>query len=339
MQIKSKYLLIAIFILVAGIIAVTVSYIGAQIESKGVKPTEVKTGKLNLELSDDSLNVDSLKPIYDKNYLTGSYKKEFTLTNKSDSLNACTYIYLNISEISDSLKSRYLKYAIVDSNGNEIKGDFEDAEVKKELPLTNNFYIESGKDINYTLYIWISYAEGIDQIDMLGTKLVAKVVAKSSDVKDKNTCISTLDEYLSKVETADDNYIRISNNCFRVRESFTESIAFKYIGKYEDEVCNDSVVDEEIYNGDEYATSEAKTTLESWYETNLFDSSIILDIPCNINGVEYSVNNGKLKYPICPIQFDESDEVDGLVPIINIKKNAKVLRGVGTMYDPYILEK
>ena len=48
-------------------------------------------------------------------------------------------------------------------------------------------------------------------MDMLGTKLVAKVVAKSSDIKDKNMCISTIDEYLSKVETSDDNYIRIDN--------------------------------------------------------------------------------------------------------------------------------
>ena len=337
MQIKSKYLLIAVLILVAGVLAITVSYIGAQVESKNVKTTEVKTGKLNLELSDDSLNVNSLKPIYDKNYLDSAYKKEFTLTNKSDSLNACSYIYLDISDISDSLKSKYFKYAIVDSEGNEIKGDFEEA--RKEFPITSNTYIESGKSINYTLYIWISYLDDVDQMDMLGTKLVAKVVAKSSDIKDKNMCISTIDEYLSKVETSDDNYIRIDNSCFRVRETFTESIALKYFGKYENEVCYAEVINEEVYNGEEYSGSEVKVTLENWYKDNLTDSSIILDVPCNINGGEYSVGNGKLKYPICPIQYDETDEVEGLVPVINIKKTAKVISGVGTNYSPYILEK
>ena len=339
MQIKSKYLLIAVFILVAGILAVTVSYIGAQVESKGVKPTAVTTGKLNLELSDDSLNVESLSPIYDKNYLSGAYKKEFTLTNNSDSLNSCTYIFLDISEISDTLKSKYFKYALIDSNGNEIRGDFEDAQVKKEFQLSSNTYIESGSKNSYTLYIWISFADDVNQIDMLGTKLVAKVVAKSSDVKDKNTCISTIDEYISKAETSDDTYIKIHNNCFRVRKTFTESLTLKYIGEYNGEVCEDDVIDEEVYNGEEYTSSDAKRALEYWYKENLDGNTIILDVPCNINDVEYSVSNGKLQYPICPLQFDETDEVSGLVPIINIKKNAKVISGVGTQYSPYILEK
>ena len=153
MQIKSKYLLIAIFILVAGILAVTVSYIGAQIESKGVKPTEVKTGKLNLELSDDSLNVDSLKPIYDKNYLTGSYKKEFTLTNNSDSLNSCT-----TQPQSTIMERNDIKLELIDSPGNSDSNNNDEENLKVLVD-----YLRNKKELNQ---IFLVYHLKIDYLEI-----------------------------------------------------------------------------------------------------------------------------------------------------------------------------
>ena len=104
---KEKYLVLwaSLMIIFIGTLGVSLSYLGTKVNKSEVYPTNVKTGSLNLRIVDSKLEDVNLVPIYDKDYFKSAYKKNFMIVSKEDSLNSCANIYLEISNISDSLKS------------------------------------------------------------------------------------------------------------------------------------------------------------------------------------------------------------------------------------------
>ena len=81
MEIRKKYLVVIVVFLISAVFAVSFSYFGVKVIKEDVKPTNVSTGSLNVEISDEVVNVTSLAPIYDENYLNKAYKKDFTINN------------------------------------------------------------------------------------------------------------------------------------------------------------------------------------------------------------------------------------------------------------------
>ena len=61
---KGKYLLIAVLILVAGVLAVTVSYIGTKVESKDVTPTGYTENTVLLSVP-NNIKLDTLVLLFD----------------------------------------------------------------------------------------------------------------------------------------------------------------------------------------------------------------------------------------------------------------------------------
>ncbi|MBQ4262978.1 MAG: hypothetical protein IJB83_01880 [Bacilli bacterium] len=182
MKINKKIVLPIILVLIAGVFVITLAYFGAEVIENGNNPTDVTTGNLDVSLSDSAVSVSSLKPIYAQYIDSMAFKKEFTITNAEDSLDSSNDIYLNISSISNELKNQYFKYKVV-VDKSEKSGDFSSAVNGERLLIYNDLAIKSNTSKTITLYIWIEYAEGIDQLDMLGTELSANLVIESTDKK------------------------------------------------------------------------------------------------------------------------------------------------------------
>ncbi len=187
---KEKYLILysLLVILFIGTFSVSLSYFGTKVNRENVSPTSFKTGKVDVKIIDNKLEDVVLPPIYDRDYSKSAYKKDFTIVSSEESLNSCASIYLDISEISDSLKSEYLKYKLV-SKDNIVEGNFKNANDIDNMVIAENIFLEKNTSNKYNLYIWISYDENVDQMDMLNTKLVARVGVKSYDSEDISLCV------------------------------------------------------------------------------------------------------------------------------------------------------
>ena len=115
-----------------------------------------------------------------------AYHKDFEVISDS-TLNSCSKLALHINEISPSLKSEYFKYRLI-GEGIDIKGSFENANEGQDLLLLDKLYLESGTTKFFNLYIWVSYQEDVDQMDMLGTKIDAHLVISGLDSKTESQC-------------------------------------------------------------------------------------------------------------------------------------------------------
>lgn len=183
----NKHLVIIIAVLILVTIGVSYSYFAADIISEGVTNSKLNTGKLKLVIDDEGISASDIAPIYDEDYEMLALKKNFSINSSSSDLNSCASIYLNIDNISSNLKSEYFKYKIV-SNDVEKEGNFKEVQSNKRMLLVDKIFIENDKSIDYDLYIWISYKDGVDQSNMLGTTMKAKLVVEGVDIKTKEEC-------------------------------------------------------------------------------------------------------------------------------------------------------
>lgn len=160
----------------------TFAYFVMEITGTGTNPSKVTTGSLDISLTDSSVNISDLSPIHDLDYKQYAYKKEFELVNKG-TLNGCSEIYLNITNMSEPLKSNYFKYALVTDTEN-YTGNYTEIDNNK-IKLATNTMVESGKAKKYTLYSWISFDENnVNQNDLLGTSLTASLSVESKDCRE-----------------------------------------------------------------------------------------------------------------------------------------------------------
>ena len=203
MKIDKKYIVIAVCILIGGVLTATLAFIGPDIITNGtINPNNVVTGNLKLKITDTSVNINNMAPIRSSNYETEAFKKEFTISNAESTLNGCMKLYLNFNSISSQLKSEYLVYKVVSSTGNVSEGSFKDIADNKLLIYDSDF-IETGKSISYTLYIWLRYVEDptINLASLLGTSVNAYVSVNGTDTKESTSCKFDSSKKISYVVT------------------------------------------------------------------------------------------------------------------------------------------
>ena len=203
MKIDKKYIVIAVCILIGGVLTATLAFIGPDIITNGtINPNNVVTGNLKLKITDTSVNINNMAPIRSSNYETEAFKKEFTISNAESTLNGCMKLYLNFNSISDTLKSEYLVYKVVSSTGNISEGSFKDIADNKLLIYDSDF-IETNKNITYTLYIWLRYVEDptINLASLLGTSVNAYVSVNGTDTKESTSCTFDSSKKISYVVT------------------------------------------------------------------------------------------------------------------------------------------
>ena len=203
MKIDKKYIVIAVCILIGSVLTATLAFIGPDIITNGtINKNNVVTGNLKLKITDTSVNINNMAPIRSSNYETEAFKKEFTISNAKSTLNGCMKLYLNFNSISEQLKSEYLVYKVVSSTGNISEGSFKDIADNKLLIYDSDF-IETGKSISYTLYIWLRYVEDptINLASLLGTSVKAYVSVNGTDTKESTSCTFDSSKKISYVVT------------------------------------------------------------------------------------------------------------------------------------------
>ena len=179
-----KYLIISIGVLLVITLSVSFAYFVPNFINN-TKDTKVSTGNLNLVIDDESINEVGISPIYDVDYELMGIHKSFSVISNS-SLNSCVNLYINVSEISDSLKSKYFKYKLI-YDDRTVEGDFENANNNEKMLIVNNVFLESLNEKTFDLYIWVSYDENVDQTNMLNGQIKSNIYVEGYDSKN-NTC-------------------------------------------------------------------------------------------------------------------------------------------------------
>ena len=203
MKIEKKYIVIGVCMIIGAILTVTLAFVGPNIITSGtINNTKVVTGNLKLNITDTSITLNNMAPIRSSVYETEAFKKEFTISSSNSTLNGCLKLYLNFNSISEQLKSEYLVYKVVSSTGNVSEGSFKDIADNKLLIYDSDF-IETGKSITYTLYIWLRYVEDptINLASLLGTSIDGYVSVNGSDTKESTSCTFDSSKKISYVVT------------------------------------------------------------------------------------------------------------------------------------------
>lgn len=178
-----KYMIILVLILILATFGVTYSYFQANIFHDEVKPINVSTGNIQFNISDVNVKIDNIIPIYDSQYESLAYNKEFVVSNLNGTLNGCASIYLNVSNLNDNLKCKYLKYKLIRDDNMIYEGDFTEINENKIL-LAADIYIKSGEYNIYNLYIWISYDDNENQMNLLNNSFNANISVIGFDSND-----------------------------------------------------------------------------------------------------------------------------------------------------------
>ncbi|MGM9874884.1 MAG: BspA family leucine-rich repeat surface protein [Bacilli bacterium] len=190
MKIKKKYLILIVITLLVSVGTLTYAYFEGTILNDLINRTIVSTGSIDVEISDNVVNADNVKPIYNGsiNYEDATFKKKFTVTN-SGMLNTCIDLYLKVNTIDDALISTDFRYMVInDETGTTIEGDFSTALSGNDLKLGSLYFFEGETTKKYTMYIWIEYQENKEQISMLNKSMNATLFVKAQDVKTKDAC-------------------------------------------------------------------------------------------------------------------------------------------------------
>ena len=186
MREKISYLIIVVFILLSVSLVSTYAYFSANAVNKDVKETTVGTGELKLRIDDKALVSNDISPIYDVDYEMLAFHKDFEVISEG-SLNGCASIYLKVNKMSSSLNSKFLKYVIT-SEGYKSEGTFENTTEGSDMLLLDKVFVEAGSVKYFDLYMWISYDEETNQIDMLGTSIDSSLMIKAVDAKNEGLC-------------------------------------------------------------------------------------------------------------------------------------------------------
>lgn len=190
-RIDKKYIVIMLLVLVVGIGTITFAYFQGSVLNDLINPTGVSTGKIDVTISDASVNVSNIEPVLTNNvnFDVVPFVKKFTVTNGADTLNTCIELYLKISSISNGLVNTYFRYAVVnDDTGTTLTGNFDGASNGTELDLGSLYFFEKDTVKNYTMYVWIEYSPDVDQTSMLNSQMKASLFVKAQDTKTKDAC-------------------------------------------------------------------------------------------------------------------------------------------------------
>ena len=190
MKIKKKYLILMVITLLVSVGTLTYAYFEGTILNDLINGTTVSTGNIDVQISDNVVNADNVKPIYNGsiNYENATFKKKFTVTN-SGILNTCIDLYLKVNTIDNALISTDFRYMVInDETGTTIEGDFSTASSGNDLKLGSLYFFEGETTKKYTMYIWIEYQENKEQMSMLNKSMNAILFVKANDVKTKDVC-------------------------------------------------------------------------------------------------------------------------------------------------------
>lgn len=172
-------------------ISATYAFFTRKIEAPKEKTqSNVLSGVLDIDfLTSKYINNNQTELVIDEEIFQKADKSVFTIKRSDESTvdNVAYNLYLDIINLSEELKSEYVKWSLYntatpDINSKEISsGNFKNIGDLKRIQINQTKIDLSKEDIhNYTLFIWLSYSDTKLQNELLQKKLEVKVSAEAT---------------------------------------------------------------------------------------------------------------------------------------------------------------
>ena len=251
---SKRYIQIGILIVLISLVGLASTY--AWFTWKSSSNTNVTLSIGNLAdvtfTSGPDINISNLAPVY--NYTDG-VSTTFVMKNNSTTNNLNYEIKLDVTSISNELKSESFKYTLLKDNKVLQTGNFKNAVNGKTLIL-NTGLLAKGSTSNYKLYFWID-GNIENGSSMMNKSLVGKI-----DVGEKTTYINNL--YNNSTKTP------VTNNSITYQYDTTNNLMQDTAGniRYYGASPNNYI----YFNCDSYPS----TNCELWRIIGVFDGKIKL---------------------------------------------------------------
>ena len=167
--------LVGLVILLAS--GLTYAYFDFVADSENESSMKLTATDLNISLSNPTVDLSDMMPIYDDYKDTQANTFTFTMSNTSRKLTGCVDLYLGINSISGALVSPYFKFELKNNTTNTTStGTFANIGDNRLL-LKSNENIPTSTTYSYTLKIWYSYSDTADQSGVSGASMSSKLIS------------------------------------------------------------------------------------------------------------------------------------------------------------------
>ena len=214
--IKENKAFIFPWVILVGVVVIlasglTYAYFDFVADSENESSMKITATDLKINLSNPTVDLSDMMPIYDDYKDTKANTFTFTMSNTSKKLSGCVDLYLNITSITPELKNSDFKWELKNTTTNTTSsGDFTTIDESNRLLLKANENISIGATYSYTLKIWLSYDDNKDQSYVQGASMSSKIMsiayggACSTPVSTSYTTVGT-----TQFTASEDGYYRI----------------------------------------------------------------------------------------------------------------------------------
>lgn len=188
-QASSKAYIIGALVITVSLIVIGISmsyaYFANRVEeiNPGNKGVTISSGNLDMTFATSAtINATAAGLVNDTDITTKAEHTNFSITLPSDAkVASATYnLYLTELNISDNLKSKYLKWNLYKSGTSVANGTFENIGTNTTLNLETAVTISKGTTNDYVLYIWLSNDPDVNQTSLLSGTFSGKVGFKAT---------------------------------------------------------------------------------------------------------------------------------------------------------------
>lgn len=188
-QSSSKAYIIGALVITVSLIVIGISmsyaYFANRVEeiNPGNKGVTISSGNLDMTFATtNTINATAAGLVNDADFTTKAEHTDFSITLPSDAkVASATYnLYLTDLNISNNLKSPYLKWSLYKNNTKVVDGDFASIGTNTTLNLETAVTISKGTTNDYILYIWLSNDPDVNQTSLLSGTFSGKVGFKAT---------------------------------------------------------------------------------------------------------------------------------------------------------------
>lgn len=171
-------------------ISATYAFFTRRVETTGERTEgSVISGVLDIDFNtNEYIYNENTQLINDSEKYDKADKTVFSIQRNSTATvdNIAYNLYLDIIELPNELKSKYVKWELYDTNNPDstikpiAEGNFDNIGDVKEIQLNQTrIDLPKNENHNYTLYMWLSYSDTELQNDFLQKELQVKVTVKA----------------------------------------------------------------------------------------------------------------------------------------------------------------
>ena len=168
-------ILVGVVVILAS--GLTYAYFDFVADSENESSMRITATDLKINLSNPTVDLSDMMPIYDDYKDTKANTFTFTMSNTSKKLSGCVDLYLGVNSISKKLANADFKWELTNNTtSTTTRGTFATVSDNRLL-IKENENIPISTTYSYTLKIWYSYRDDVDQSFVSGATLNSKLMS------------------------------------------------------------------------------------------------------------------------------------------------------------------